>query len=726
MKRIAFLLFFSLWSLLISFCTQANEFPLTIIANPPDSRIRIMNIRLEYQPEILLPPGHYEIEVSHAGYIAVQQRVEIVNQGVTVQITLAKPGNNSLTPAAPLVKPGEIQKLIEQLGDRYKLNAAISRLVTIGQSAVEPLMAALKDGYGDLRRATVEALVKIGQPAVKPLIAALKDNNKYVRLTVAKALGRIGDKQAIAPLTAALKDSDKSVRMSAVEALGQIGDKRVTAPLTAMLKDSDKSVRLSTVEVLGQIGDKRVTAPLTAMLKDRNDDVRIAAAYALGKIGDSRAVKPLTVELKDGNEEIRTQAAKSLVSYPASFLIRNSRLFASELPWSFAFLGKQLHHLDGCKLVKFMPQWWVWVWGSSVIALLSFLVISTEFTLFFFWILMISFCYAGGITGAATGMGPAAIAVAAVAAVAIMKGISAAKAGATAGMIAGAIAGAIAGVAAEAATGMAVAGAIAGAGAGVIMGAIAGAGAAVGTGAVARTGEVARTGAGAGVGAIFLLAIVSIFFIDGLFVSVLWENLTGIFIGIISLYLLGISLVIITRQFVPWLKARKSAFVCGMDYHRTKMQGISWIARWTNGWLAFKKYNQDLTCYFVCRTCGNNHRTQTFLRNIDKIVGFIGGKPGEWIYLAGKENCLGVSLFSFVDKQERSADIDRLEIHSPSSVTEQNYDHAVTAVDIALSNDPHRTRKLEQIPVILHGSPPLSENTLRILRNHFMRVEIRP
>ena len=73
----------------------------------------------------------------------------------------------------------------------------------------------------------VEALSKIGDTrAVEPLIAALKDGHMDVRGAAAKALGKIGDARAVEPLVTSLRDEITNVRGAAAEALGKIGDPR--------------------------------------------------------------------------------------------------------------------------------------------------------------------------------------------------------------------------------------------------------------------------------------------------------------------------------------------------------------------------------------------------------------------------------------------------------------------------------------------------------------------
>ncbi len=177
--------------------------------------------------------------------------------------------------------------------------------------------------------------VAIGTPAVEPLIAALKDGVVYVRKDAAGALKQLGDARAVEPLIVALKDSAKDVRQATAEALGQLGAPGVES-LIAALKDSDQDVRQRAAKVLDALGwqpdrneawatywiaepqwDQCVAIgapavePLIATLKDSDEDVRKNAAKALGRLGAPTAEPPIAA-LKDSDKDVRQLAAWAL------------------------------------------------------------------------------------------------------------------------------------------------------------------------------------------------------------------------------------------------------------------------------------------------------------------------------------------------------------------------------------------------------------------------------
>ncbi len=67
-----------------------------------------------------------------------------------------------------------------------------------------------------------EKLWRLGEAAVAPLIAWLKDEHVGVRATAAEALGKMGDTRAVEALIACLKDESEWVREAAAEALGRL------------------------------------------------------------------------------------------------------------------------------------------------------------------------------------------------------------------------------------------------------------------------------------------------------------------------------------------------------------------------------------------------------------------------------------------------------------------------------------------------------------------------
>ncbi|MCK4692019.1 MAG: HEAT repeat domain-containing protein [Anaerolineales bacterium] len=224
----------------------------------------------------------------------------------------------------------DVKGLIKALG--YKKDASVRKtaavaLVEIGEPAIEPLIAAIKEENEDVRQAAVEALVKIGEPAIEPLIAALKDYS--VREGAAGVLGMMGEpalERAVERLIVGLEGEDDDVRGNAIEALTEIGEPAVESLIAAL---SDKSlnvrrivvsmtlIKADTMEVIPHYQD--LLAKLNDVLRDKGFTARGAVAGALGEIGDTRAIEPLIAALKDDDLLVRWAAAGAL------FVLRDAR-----------------------------------------------------------------------------------------------------------------------------------------------------------------------------------------------------------------------------------------------------------------------------------------------------------------------------------------------------------------------------------------------------------------
>ena len=75
------------------------------------------------------------------------------------------------------------------------------------------------------------------QTAVEPLITALRDEYWHVRQMAAQAFGRIRDRRAVEPLSQAAMTGHHQVHLAAIQALGRIGDPRAIATLVHMWGD---------------------------------------------------------------------------------------------------------------------------------------------------------------------------------------------------------------------------------------------------------------------------------------------------------------------------------------------------------------------------------------------------------------------------------------------------------------------------------------------------------
>lgn len=164
-------------------------------------------------------------------------------------------------------------------------------------AALPFLMEALRDSFwwfereqavGDL----LAAIENMGGAAVEPLIEALGDREGTVRRFAAMILGRLRDLRALEELGMALYDLHHEVSQAAAEALAQFGAPAVDV-LTAALSHPEAGVRENAIHGLGLIQDDRVVPLLIEMLQDPDRTAKIQAIQSLGSRSDTRAIPAL-------------------------------------------------------------------------------------------------------------------------------------------------------------------------------------------------------------------------------------------------------------------------------------------------------------------------------------------------------------------------------------------------------------------------------------------------
>jgi HEAT repeat protein len=164
---------------------------------------------------------------------------------------------------------------------------------------------------GDLLR----AIENIGMPAVKPLIEALGDREGTVRKFAATTLGRIRDPRAIEELGMTVYDLHHEVSLAAAEALAKFGASAIDV-LSEALRHPEASVRAHAIIGLGEIQNIRVAPLLIEMLHDPDRSVQKQAIISLGQLQDSHALSALQVIAADRNDREFAALAKEVLEAP--------------------------------------------------------------------------------------------------------------------------------------------------------------------------------------------------------------------------------------------------------------------------------------------------------------------------------------------------------------------------------------------------------------------------
>jgi HEAT repeat protein len=177
---------------------------------------------------------------THAGELGQQADV----RGLIKALTSKDPEVRSASAKAlgETGDPRAVEPLAKALHDRqggpeglFVRMAAAEALVQMGVAAVEPLLSVLRSLDSDARDKAARALAELGkkgllgETAVKPLIAALKDESLHVYWSAAEALGTIGDPRAVEPLICSLRTRPCPTVAEALERLHDPRAKRALA-----------------------------------------------------------------------------------------------------------------------------------------------------------------------------------------------------------------------------------------------------------------------------------------------------------------------------------------------------------------------------------------------------------------------------------------------------------------------------------------------------------------
>jgi HEAT repeat protein len=226
--------------------------------------------------------------------------------------------------AQPVAGKGlaEIAELERRVWDEKPApHGAVQALGTMGEAAVPALIKMMR-GHpgGDIRWLSQEALAKIGQPAVEPMKAVLKDGDAGAKMAAVLGLEKVLGNAAVPVLRPLLQDPSQSVVARAAGALLRItGDSDTyLPPLVGTLKAGSDGDRWVAAESLGWCGPKAAGAAkdLAAALRTTQGSTRQQVLVALEKMGTQEAKEALAMEtvdgLKGGDVWTRLQSAKVL------------------------------------------------------------------------------------------------------------------------------------------------------------------------------------------------------------------------------------------------------------------------------------------------------------------------------------------------------------------------------------------------------------------------------
>lgn len=196
-------------------------------------------------------------------------------------------------------KSGQIKKLISQLADVERRDAAARELIQLGAEAVPALIEAAQTQDPGLLHIYQHILARI--PSATPtLIKVLLSAHPLMRGRAAEVFAINKDRKAVSALTDAIRGEYFTVRSRAALALGEIGDIQIIPELLQLLKDREGEVRMAACVALGKFRDPSTFDEMAnVLLDDPLIEVRQAAAKALGNTKHSDAIPFLMEALRD-------------------------------------------------------------------------------------------------------------------------------------------------------------------------------------------------------------------------------------------------------------------------------------------------------------------------------------------------------------------------------------------------------------------------------------------
>ena len=217
--------------------------------------------------------------------------------------------------------PSTFDDITNVLLDDPMIEARQSAAIALGDTkhpaAIPFLMEALRDSSWWFEREQaaadlLNAIEKMGVAVVEPLIEALGDKEGTVRRYAAIMLGRMGDPRAIEELGMTLYDLHDEVGKAAAEALAKFGAPTVDIFIEA-LNHPEAGIRENSVVALSKIQDARVVPVLIEMLADPARDVKKQAMQALGELRDRRAIHALQEIVSNRADRELSMLAKQII-----------------------------------------------------------------------------------------------------------------------------------------------------------------------------------------------------------------------------------------------------------------------------------------------------------------------------------------------------------------------------------------------------------------------------
>lgn len=178
-------------------------------------------------------------------------------------------------------------------GDESRAEDAVAQLIDLGQESVPALLDLTRSSDTDQRWWALRVLAQSPEAQARWLVPFLSDPAPEVRQCAALGLAARPDETAIEPLIRALRDDDSLVGSLAVNALVRIGNAAVPSLIKAVKRDP-LSARIHALRALAEIRDHRAIPVMMQVMGEESSLLQHWAKEGLERLGlDMVYIKPV-------------------------------------------------------------------------------------------------------------------------------------------------------------------------------------------------------------------------------------------------------------------------------------------------------------------------------------------------------------------------------------------------------------------------------------------------
>src|SRR6187551_565368 len=288
----------------------------------------------------------------------------------------------------------QIKSTNEPLGDDTL--KSVSRLKSLGPSAIEPVIQALADADKNATVALVDVLSTLvsnktfpqfvqgmcdGGPRIAAGIAwALSSSRSYSPGLLLDALGTKGiSKSALLDVIHAQRDrfnlrellnaayaQEPNEKAALFRIISEIADENAVGELTSRIEGKDPIARMHIINILSKFNKPEVKRALQGQLRDNNKMIRSAALAALSRMDGPVDVAAICPMLRDGEIDVQNRAIDVLIRAndpeTVKYLIP---VLKDENEYARRAAVEVLNEIGDAKSVKYLLEaikdddWWV-------------------------------------------------------------------------------------------------------------------------------------------------------------------------------------------------------------------------------------------------------------------------------------------------------------------------------------------------------------------------------